>query len=108
MTHAEVEVKTRPAPPRRFSKAIIREGYSGAERRKKILRYFCLREARGGAGRVFSPRGGAGDSLLVIFDADKNKVISQKQNFPKLASVSKSVFVIPATSAQVCILATGF
>ena len=64
---AELEVKTphprvRGAPPRPadFSKVTIREGYSGAERRKKILRYFCLREARGGAGRVFSPRGGAG------------------------------------------------
>ena len=33
---------------------------------------------------------------------------SQKQNFPKLASVAKSVFVIPATSAQVRILFTGF
>ena len=56
--------KTRPAPPRRFYKVTIREGYSGAERRKKVLRYFCLREARGGAGRAgfFSAgRGGAGE-----------------------------------------------
>ena len=56
--------KTHPAPPSRFSKATIREGYSGAERRKKILRYFCLREARGGAVRVFSPRDGAAEFFL--------------------------------------------
>ena len=33
---------------------------------------------------------------------------SHKQNFPKLASVAKSVFVIPAKSAQVRILGSNF
>ena len=71
---AELEVKIphprgpfqnppRPAP-QIFSKATIREGYSGAEREKKILRYFACERRGAGRDGFFLRRAGRGGGIF--------------------------------------------